>query len=221
MFVITKDIFCRDKSMLVMTKTFVAKIFCCDKYMFVATKVLSRQAYFCCDKYMFVATKVLSRQAYFCCDKRRLLSQWKYACHDKIMFVMTNICCLNKSFVMTSILLSSQQKTCFVMTNMCLSWQKLYVAAPANDNKTHYSYCPAVWLFLYSATMYSFTQRKRSHNFLPDEKLQQQTKQTKTNLMPPSHSNSNPNQHPIIPEWITVPLSKSTPRTAYIIYTDT
>ena len=53
-FVATKHVFCRYKSM------------------FVATKVcLSRQ------NYVFVTTNVLSRQAYFCRDKRRVLSRLK------------------------------------------------------------------------------------------------------------------------------------------------
>ena len=67
-FVTTKHVFCRDKSMLVALsrpncvyrgKTFVATNTC-----FVSTSIpLSRQKTFCRDKHMFIATKVcLSRQ---------------------------------------------------------------------------------------------------------------------------------------------------------------
>ena len=59
----------------------------------------------------------------------KVLLWQNYVCHDKT-FVTTNICCNkhvchNKGFVLTSILLL-QQKMCFVMTNICLSWQKYF-----------------------------------------------------------------------------------------------
>ena len=78
-FVATKHVSCRDKSMLVTTKLLSwQNIFCHDK------------KYACCDKHdkYFVATKVLSQQAYFCRDKRCPLSQQTricctLVCHDK------------------------------------------------------------------------------------------------------------------------------------------
>jgi len=74
---------CRDKHVFVMTK----HVFCRDKSKFVATKLSSWQNYVCrdkndtCiifvmtkdvfrrDKHVFVTTKKLSRQNYVCCDK--------------------------------------------------------------------------------------------------------------------------------------------------------
>ena len=54
MFVVTKHIFCHDKSMLVATKLY-------DKHIFVVTKVLSSQIF-------VVTNRILLRQK-FCCDK--------------------------------------------------------------------------------------------------------------------------------------------------------
>ena len=67
-------------------------------------------------------TKVLLRQTCVCRDKTRLLLQQKYARHNKTfvenIFVMTNISvCRNKSFVITSILLSQQSYVC--QTDIC------------------------------------------------------------------------------------------------------
>ena len=42
-FVATKHIFYRDKSMLLTTKLLTGQMFCCDKHVFDTTKVLSRQ----------------------------------------------------------------------------------------------------------------------------------------------------------------------------------
>ena len=106
--------FCRDKSMLAMTKLLSQKIYVCHNKMFVATTyfchdkrcVLLWQTCVCRDKNKLVVTKlfllrqVLLRQAYFCCDKRCVLSR------------QTRVCC-DKAFVVTKMIL---------------------VAAPANDN---------------------------------------------------------------------------------------
>ena len=67
MFVTTKQVFCHDKSMLVITNT------CLSWQSFVATKI------FCRNKHSFVVTNVLSRQACFCCNKRHVLS-WQQLC---------------------------------------------------------------------------------------------------------------------------------------------
>ena len=83
-FAVTKHIFCRDKSMLVITKClsgqiyFVATNICHDKHNFVEKIVLSWQAYFCCDntclsQQIFVTTKVLSRQTHLC-DKHNFVT---------------------------------------------------------------------------------------------------------------------------------------------------
>ena len=59
---------------------------------------------------------------FFILYKISLLSRQKYYCREKT-FVATNIILSRQN---TSIL-SSQQKTCFVVTNTCLSRQKLYL----------------------------------------------------------------------------------------------
>ena len=69
---------------------------------FVATKVCLPQQNFCRDKNMFGATNI------FCRDK--------YLSHETRVY-------RDKSFVTTSILLS-RKKTCFVATNTCFARQK-------------------------------------------------------------------------------------------------
>ena len=82
----------------------------------------------------------MSQQAYFCHDKRCVLLQQtcvvtkvsllqqSYVCHDKYLLPQK---------VTTSILLS-REKTCFVTTKR-LSWGKkiVLVAVPANDSIIH------------------------------------------------------------------------------------
>ena len=107
------------KSMFATTNVFLLqKNFCHDKYLLRQTHVMTKT--FCyCDKH-FVITKLLSRQAYFCHDKRCV-------CCDKNMSVTTKI-------------LLSWQKTCFVMqTCAChdktfVTTKMMHVAAPANDS---------------------------------------------------------------------------------------
>ena len=84
-FVMTKHIFCHEKSMLVAAK------FCRNQIMFVATtkKVTTN---LCCNKHMFAAKKVLSWLAYFVTIKDMF-------CHDK------HVCCNKHVFVMTRIIL--------------------------------------------------------------------------------------------------------------------
>ena len=64
-----KHVFCRDKSMLVVTNVLSGEKICRDKIF------LWRQNFttnICRDKHNFVVTKVLSREAYFFRDKRRV-----------------------------------------------------------------------------------------------------------------------------------------------------
>ena len=92
-----KHVFCHDKSMIATIKLFH------DKIMFIMTSILFRQ-----QKTHFVMTNV------FVTTKVSLSQQ--NVCHNKIIFVVTNTCCNksshdknvchDKSFVMTSILLS-------------------------------------------------------------------------------------------------------------------
>ena len=109
---VAKKYVCHDKRVFVAKKTFVMTNICCDTHVMTKT--------FCyCDKH-FVITKLLSRQAYFCHDKRCV-------CCDKNMSVTTKI-------------LLSWQKTCFVMqTCAChdktfVTTKMMHVAAPANDS---------------------------------------------------------------------------------------
>ena len=118
-FVVTKHIFYRDKSMIVMTK-----LFCCNKHNFVTTKLLS-QAYFCHDKRPF-------------CDDKHVFVMTKVCLSWQIVFVATNICRDKHNFAAnffppTSIFLSQKKevfccdKHAFVAANTCLSWQSFVV----------------------------------------------------------------------------------------------
>ena len=85
--------FCRDKHVFVATK----HVFCRNRSMLVVKKLLSQQTYFCHDKTFvatnichdkhFVATKVLLRQAYFCCNKHMFVTTKHNFCHNKSMLV--------------------------------------------------------------------------------------------------------------------------------------
>ena len=105
--------FCPDKRRLLSRQKYA-----CRNKSFVATKsCLLRQNIFvttniCHNKHNFVATTFLLWQTRVCRDKTRLLSWQNYV---SIIFVATN------NFAMTKVL--SRQKTCFVMTNTCLSRQ--------------------------------------------------------------------------------------------------
>ena len=92
----TVHIFCRDKSMLLMTKVLLRQIF-------VATNTILSRQNLCRNKHVFVATKHI-----FCHDKNTIVA-------INVLSRQTRVC-RDKSFVATIILLS-RQKTCFVMTN--------------------------------------------------------------------------------------------------------
>ena len=64
--------------------------------------------HFCCDKSFVVTNTCLLWQKYTCCDKT---------------FVQTKLC-LSWPFVLVVTKALSWQKTCFVVTNVCLSGQK-------------------------------------------------------------------------------------------------
>ena len=83
------------------------------------TRLLSQQNDACRNK-TIVSIKLLSRLAYFC--RYKIMFVAANICRDK-RFVATNIISPRQKFVSTSILLS-QQKTCLVATNTCLSRQK-------------------------------------------------------------------------------------------------
>ena len=88
----------------------------------------SQQTCVCHDK-----TCLLSWQKYAWSYKTSVVTKlclsWQMFYHDRYLSQQTHVSC-DKSFVSTSILLL-RQKTCFVMTNPCLSWQKC-----ACQNKT-------------------------------------------------------------------------------------
>ena len=88
--------------------------------------------YVCCDKTLVMTSILLSWQmcvlTNVCLDKTCLLSLQKYATN----MWQTEFCC-SKSFVMTSVLfvmtkdMFYHDKHMFVVTNVCLSWQKLHL----------------------------------------------------------------------------------------------
>ena len=117
--------FCRNKHVFITTNVFVTtkQIFCRDKSMLVAKKTLLRQ------NFMFVMTKYFYDKT--CSDNiytvreqflglGKVSLSWPKFCCGKIMewtkLWQKYVCC-NKGFVMT-IILMSQQKTCFVMTEI-------------------------------------------------------------------------------------------------------
>ena len=80
-FVITKEVFCRNRSMLVTKKLLRQTKWCLLRQISVTAKVLSPQTCVCRDKSFFVTTKLLLLQPYFSCDKRCVLSRQKrYLC---------------------------------------------------------------------------------------------------------------------------------------------
>jgi len=115
--------FCHDK-----TCFFVVTKWCLSWQNFVMTNLFLSRQKFCCKKY-------LSQQT-FCCDKSFVATNtclsWKpptyhhVLCCNKNMLIVTKRLsrqtCLWQSFVTTSILLS-RQKNCFVMTNTWHLWQ--------------------------------------------------------------------------------------------------
>ena len=140
-FLATKHAFCRDKSMLVVTKvlsrkkTFVTLNICLDKHHFVV--------YFCHDKSMLVETKLLSpRDKHNLVATGILLSQQTRVCRDK---TRQKYACRDKTFVAINTCLSQQYFFCrdkhmfmFVATKTIL------MAAPASDKR-----CPlsrTVWI---------------------------------------------------------------------------
>ena len=140
MFVTTKQFFCHNKSMPVATKPLLRQNYVCRDKIFLLRQFVFR------NRHVFVMTKVLSRQAYFFSQQKTSYIVTKVSlsqqniCHNRIMFVVTNICC-DKTFDVTKIhllqqrymfvttsMLLSRQKNCFVMTKITL------VAAPANHS---------------------------------------------------------------------------------------
>ena len=134
-FVATKHVFCRDKSMLVMTKTYVR-----TKYFCVATNIIwSQQAYICCDKHVcrdkaFFTTNTRHDKHKFCDKMTNLvatsihLMRQTRVCRDKAFFT-TNTCCHDKHKFCDK---QNDKRVCrdktFVATKMILA------AAPANDS---------------------------------------------------------------------------------------
>ena len=104
--------FCHDKSMLViimfiLTKLLLQQIFvvCLSWQKWYLHYFVTTKAMFCHDKHMFVFVTTKMILALFCHNKSQVLS-WQthvHICHNK------NDTCI----------ILSQQKSCFVMTNMC------------------------------------------------------------------------------------------------------
>ena len=115
-FMTTEHVFCRDKSMLVVTKVLSRKNYVCRDKTFVATHI-------CRDKQNFVATKFyacLSRQNTFFCRDKTMLVETKH------VFVATNICRDKHTFVAKKTNVLCRDKHMFVATNL-LSRRKLYL----------------------------------------------------------------------------------------------
>ena len=146
--VATKHTFCRDKSMLAVTKVLFWQIVIMEicKVPTLRLKALNKHTHII-YKHIFVMTNsfvmtnfYLSQQAYFCrnkhvcCDKTCLWSQQKYACNIQI-FVVTKVLSQQKYFFMTNIMLSWQKfcrsKHTFVATKLVVT-KMILVAAPAS-----------------------------------------------------------------------------------------
>ena len=81
-------VFCRGKH--------VKHIFCRDKSMLVMTNLLSRQNYVCRDKtflsqQIFVMTNMCMSQQRFCRNKQHMFCHDKHVCRDKRVFVTTKL----------------------------------------------------------------------------------------------------------------------------------
>ena len=62
---------------------------------------------------------------HFCRDKSFVVTNTGHVfCHNKNMLVATKLCLSQQNVFGTTSILLSWQKTCIVMTNTCLSWQK-------------------------------------------------------------------------------------------------
>ena len=96
-------------------------VFCHNKQVFVATKVCLSQQNFC---QLFVVTKVLSRQTYFFHNKTFIMTSILLS-HQKMCFVMTNVfCCDKRVFCHDKSVCGNKT---LVVTKMIL------VAVPSND----------------------------------------------------------------------------------------
>ena len=107
--VTTKHVFCRNKSMLAVTKRLSQQYYVCRNKIFwlqqnfvMINTCLLWQAYFCHDRTRFVATNIFLLQQHFCHDKY-------YVCHDKTFATTKDMFCHDRHV--------------FVTTNMCLLWQ--------------------------------------------------------------------------------------------------
>ena len=100
-FVATKDMFCRNKSMLVVTKLLWRQTYSCHHKSFVATNIfLSPQTYFCRYKTFVAATHtfVMTKDAFWC-DKNDTSLLVAASANDNIYmqsfsFSLTDLCVL-------------------------------------------------------------------------------------------------------------------------------
>ena len=99
-FVVTKHVFCRYKSVFVATKLLLWQTcfcrnkynFCRDKFTSITTNIfVATKHVFCCDKNMLVMIKVLSRQ--------KFLLQQKYFVATNIIMLWQKCCCSKNAFV--------------------------------------------------------------------------------------------------------------------------
>ena len=114
-FVMTKDVFCRSKSVLAVTNVLSQQDYvCCNEHTFDMTQLLLWQTRVCHNEHTFVTTKDL-----FFCDKCVFVT-------TKVSLLQQKFCCNKNMFVTTKLLLQQtyfcRNKRC-VLSNTCLLWQ--------------------------------------------------------------------------------------------------
>ena len=112
LFVMTKHVFCRDKSMLVTTH------FCCDKY-------LSQQQFLLRQKY-FVVTNINFLLRKFCCGNLTFVTTKDVFCHDKRMFVATEVLFATK-MILVAALADDRDWPCGVQYQCLALWRTMPV----------------------------------------------------------------------------------------------
>ena len=124
-FVVTNTCLCLSQHK---TRLLLRQMYACHDKSFVTTNIFLSWQNLYCDKHMLLATSLfLSRQTRVCGDKTVVATNM---CLSGQIFVATKLVSQQKYFVVTNVtasILLSQQKMCFVVTNMCLSWQKWYL----------------------------------------------------------------------------------------------
>ena len=123
--------FCHDKCFVATNTCLLWQTCVChDKtYLFFMTMVCLSRQNFCCDRVIFVVTKLFVTNMQtcllwqmFCCNKHAFIMTKDMFWHDKLLFVMTKVCLSWQKFYFDKIM--------FVMTNIFhdksfVSWQNI------------------------------------------------------------------------------------------------